>query len=79
MPIRAQALSTMMLRASLRELAWMALTAIDGCRQFISHGCRPPRRSTPSSIPACLRKSFSSEGSALMLLRSESLSGFTLS
>src|SRR5712664_2221521 len=37
-PTRAQALSTMMLRASLRELAWIALTASEGCRQFISHG-----------------------------------------
>src|SRR5262249_39704877 len=42
MPTRAQALSQMMLRASLRELAWMALMAIDGWRQFISQAGRPP-------------------------------------
>ena len=46
MPTRAHADSQMMLRASFRLLAWMAFTAIDGCRQFISHGCAPPPSSS---------------------------------
>ena len=79
MPSRAQALSQMMLRASLRELAWTALIAIDGCRQFISHGGRPPRSFVPGSIPACLRKRSSSVGSACNDFFSSAVSGRTLS
>ena len=57
MPTRAHAESQMMLRASLRVLAWMALTASDGWRQFVSHGWRPPpSSSTPGNSPACSRK-----------------------
>ena len=76
---RAQALSTMMFRASLRELAWIAFTVKDGWRQFVSRGCRPPNSCTPSSIPACLRKSSASPGSDAIAFRSASLSGFTFS
>ena len=79
-PIRAHAESQMMFRASLRLLAWNAFTAIDGCRQFISQGWVPcPSISTPGNIPACFRKCASSPGSAAMLLRSLSVSGFTCS
>ena len=79
MPTRAQALSQMMLRASLRFEAWKALTASDGCRQFVSHGGRPPSSVTPSSMPACLRKSASFVGRLAIDLCSPSVSGFTLS
>ena len=78
-PTRAQALSQMMLRASLRELAWMALTASEGCRQFISHGGMPPRSFVPGSMPACLRKRSSLVGSAAIDFFSSALSGRTLS
>ena len=79
MPARAHALSQTMLRASRLLLAANAFTAMLGCRQFISHGGRPPSSFVPGSIPACLRNNSSLVGSAAIDLRSSAVSGRTLS
>ena len=80
MPTRAHADSQMMLRASLRVLAWMALTAIDGWRQFISHGCGRRRAAARrAAAPPARGTSPRRSGSAAMLFRSASVSGRTFS